>query len=248
MPPENTNPVAKSEASEFEFDTPQAGNPRIRKRSLKGKPASGTTAPAPSPDSLASAPAPSPDQPRPAVYAHPATGATPASSEPRPTYVRPSTGAPTGPAPAQPSGVLYYSNGPHKEASMKTTPLSQAARPAPTSASQPIPQRTVAAAAATAAQAPINRQASVPQAMPGGHATSAPSHPTPASSAGRPVSGPSTSPHAAASSGTSRAVSTTVAGPASPSKPAGGFRLPRQHRASDARAEIGGRNSEPDRL
>jgi hypothetical protein len=240
MPPENTNPVVKGEVSEFEFDKPQGGSSRIRKRSLKVKPAAenAPTTPASTP---ASAPAPSPDQPRPAVYVQPAAGAAPASTDQRPAPVRPSTGEPSALAASQPSGVLYYSNGPHKEASMKTTPLSQAARPAPASASQPIPQRTAAAAAATAAQAPINRSASAPQSAAASSAAQAPvqrsassapasaaSHTAHApahvgSAAARP-SGTTTSAAASpapASSGASRAISTTIASPASSSKPAG---------------------------
>jgi cell division protein FtsB len=105
---------------------------------------------------------------------------------------------------------------------MKTTPLSQAARPAPSSGSQPIPQRTVAAAAATAAQAPINRSASASQAATAVHSAPTNSYATPSStSTVRSASSTPAPSHAAAPSNTSRAVSTTVAGPASTSKPAG---------------------------
>jgi hypothetical protein len=222
MPPENTNPVAKSEVSEFDFDKPQTGNPRIRKRSLKVHPPAAETAPA-------SKPAPALAQPQPAVYAQPAAASSAAPGEPRPAYVRPSTGEPSAPAPSQPSGVLYYSNGPHKEASMKTTPLSQAARPAstPASASQSIPQRTAAAAAATAAHAPINRAATAPQAAASSHAHTTSHGASGYGTTGQAAAGSSTARPAGSatpapsgsSAGVSRTLSTSIASPAS--KPAG---------------------------
>lgn len=233
MPPENTNPVAGSEVSEFEFDKPQTANPRIRKRNLKVKPAAESAAAQPASTASASAPAPMPDQPRAGVYAQPASSA----GAPRATTsVRPSTGAPTAPPAAQPSGVLYYSNGPHKEASMNTSP--QAARPASTGASQPIPQRTAAAAAATAAHAPINRSAAPTPSSASNAAIPSTGYRPPTSSAASTTSHASThqagASHSASSSprpssstasptsGTTvRALSTTVAGPSSSSKPAG---------------------------
>jgi len=228
MPPENTDPVTKTEPNEFDFESAKAESPRIRKRSLKSKAAAGTAAANP-PTAQAARPAVTPDQPRTAVYAQPVAPA----SESRPAHVRPSTGEPierpqTGPA----SGVLYYTSAsnPQKTAAARTSHATQPTRPvaAPT---QPVSPRP----ATTSMQTPTNlRPASTPHSNPTrpaatGHATH-----TPQMSSSRPVTGAASTPQTSsarpaptatpASSGATaaRAVSTTVAAPAaSASRPAG---------------------------
>jgi cell division protein FtsB len=238
MPPENTSPVAKSGTSEFEFEALQPENPRMKKRNLKVKSAVENVAPAAS----ASGPAPASGQPRPAVYAQPAAAAQP-TSESRPTYMRPS-GTAERPQPAPATGVLYYSsqNGPRKEDSMKSTTPQQAARPA-TASTQPVPQRPAAAAShtasprpASAASQPFSQRssstASTPQASPSrpagatptnvsSHSNAAASSFAPGVSHAAPASRPASSTAASgATAGATRAVSTTVAGPSSTSRPA----------------------------
>jgi hypothetical protein len=231
MPPENTDPVTKTETNEFDFESAKAENPRIRRRSLKTKPAAENTAVS-APATQPARPAITPDQPRPAVYAQPVT----ASGDTRPAPVRPSTGEPVEkPQSAPATGVLYYSNNPQKAAGARTTPAAtQSARtsPAPT---QPASARPTT----TSMQNPITRPATTSHSAPTrpaatGHATHAKSHSThtPQMSSARPVTGSATTPQtsftrpvtgSATTQQTSaaRAVSTTVASPASSSRPSG---------------------------
>jgi hypothetical protein len=218
MPPENTDPVAKTEPSEFDFAASQAENPRLKKRSLKGK------APEQPAASTSETPRPSitPDQPR-STTGYTSPSATQAG-EPRPTYVRPgSAPAAEKPQPA-PSGVLYYSTAPQKDAAPKTNPLpNPASRPA-TAPTQPASHRP---STPTPMQTPsTSRPASSPQP--------APNRPAGASTAGATASRPagaasSTASTGASATGATRAVSTTVAGPAASSRPGG---------VSDYRANI----------
>ncbi len=213
MPQENTNPAAKTEPVEFEFNAPLPENPRMRKRNLKVR------TPA---ESAASAPAAQPTPERAqaaAVYAQPAAATHTAPSGP--VYARPSdTAERTQPAPA--SGVLYYSSNPgtKKEDSMKSLPHPQAAA-RPTTASQSTTLRAAASASQPAAARPATGEsysqrstsaASTPQASgsrPAAAASTTAS--SPFSSAGHASSG--SRPSSPASSSPSRAVSTTVASP-----------------------------------
>jgi hypothetical protein len=220
MPPENTNPVAKTEPVEFEFDAPPPENPRMRKRNLKVRAAAETNPAVPA--RLAT----EREQPA-AVYAQPA--AVTHTAPTGPVYARPSaTAERTPPAPA--SGVLYYSSNPgtKKEDSMKSIPHPQAAA-RPTTASQPTTLRAAAGASPSATARPATGDsysqrstaaASTPQASParsaGAASASASSHSSVSSHAGS-----ASRPASAATSSPSRAVSTTVASPSSSARPAG---------------------------
>jgi cell division protein FtsB len=231
MQPENTNPAAKTETSEFEFDAPQLGNSRIRKRNLKGKPAAQTDANPPA----ASRPAPAAGPQRPAVYAQPAAATHSAPGTAQPAYVRPS-GTDERPQPAPASGVLYYSspNGSkdaakaHSPSPVRSTSATPAAVHQRTSAapsfyrapvaSQPVSQRPAAASTPPSAR-PVgstNTPVSNPHPSTG---SSTPATSSAASSASRPAGG-TTSSTGSAAAGSARAVSTTVAAPSSSSRPA----------------------------
>jgi hypothetical protein len=234
MPPENTDPVTKTETNEFDFESAKAENPRIRRRSLKTKPAAENTAVS-APATQPARPAITPDQPRPAVYAQPVT----ASGDTRPAPVRPSTGEPVEkPQSAPATGVLYYSNNPQKAAGARTTPAAtQSARtsPAPT---QPASARPTT----TSMQNPITRPATTSHSAPtrpaatghaaSSHATSHATH-TPQMSSTRPVTSSASTPQMTSSrpatgststpqTSAARAVSTAVAASSSSSsRPAG---------------------------
>jgi hypothetical protein len=227
MPPENSNPVTKSETNEFDFESAKTENPRIRKRSLKSKSSAQAAAPIP-PSAQVSRPAITPDQPRAAVYAQPAA----APSQPQPTYVRPSTGEPVEkPQSAPATGVLYYSNSPQKDAGARTTPTAaQPTRPVAAS-TQPAPHRP----ATKPMQTPSHlRPASTSHSAPTrpastGHAASSHSIHTPQMSTSRPISSVASTPQSSpsrpasgtTSTGATRAVSTAVASPSAASRPAG---------------------------
>jgi len=243
MPPENTDPVTQTGTNEFEFESTKPEAPRIRKRSLKSKPAAGTSSVNP-PATQATRPAATPDAPRTAVYAQPVSPA----ADSRPAQVRPSTGEPIEKPQAGPaSGVLYYTSAsnPQKTAGARTNPAATqptrpvaastqpvSPRPATTSmqsssnfrapsASHSNPTRPTATGHAThtpqmSSSRPVTSAASTPQMTSSRPATSAAS--TPQTSATRPASAATTT-----SSMAARAVSTTVASPApsSSSRPAG---------------------------
>jgi hypothetical protein len=232
MPPENTDPVAKTQPAELDFDTAPTENPRIKKRSLKARATTPPTQAAASPEgSRASL---TPDQPR------PTTGYSPATSTASPGhtgYVRPGT-SPNAEKPQAPtpSGVLYYSNGPKDAAAKMNSSAPTASRPAtaPTQpafqrpATTPMPTTSTSRPASTPQQAPNpNRPTGAATGNgPSGHSTQQTPTSRPASST---PSGAHAGTSAAASASTSRAVSTTVAGPASSSRPGG---------VSDYRANI----------
>ena len=219
MPPENTDPVAKTQPAELDFDAPPTENPRIKKRSLKARattpPTQSAAAAQPEP---ARAPA-TPDQPRPTGYVPPA--ATSGTSNPT-GYTRPGAApAAEKPQPAAPSGVLYYSNGPQKDAAPKTAaPAAEASHPA-TAPTQPASQRP-----ATSMPMPTSstsRPASTPQHTPN-RPPGTTSHTAQQAPASRPAGATASQPASAP-----RTVSTTVAAPAAASRPGG---------VSDYRANI----------
>lgn len=148
MPPDNTNPVAKTESSEFEFEAKQQDNPRLKKRNLK---AAAQTA-------GANVSRPATEQARPAVYAQPAAATHSTPAEERPAYARPS-GTEQRPSPAPATGVLYYSSTAPKRPEAMKAPLSpsQATRlasGAAQAASHSLPQRTAASQQRAAAASP----------------------------------------------------------------------------------------------
>jgi hypothetical protein len=222
MPPENTDPVAKTTPAELDFDAPAVENPRIKRRSLKAR------ATTPPPQAAASSPEPTrtaatPDQPRPSTQTPSSTsGNVPSHTG----YIRPGAApAAEKPQQANPSGVLYYTNGPQKDAAPKaTSPSTQAARPASAS-HQPTYQRPATTPMQTS---PTSRPASTPQHNPtrpvgASTAGTTSSHATQQAPASRPAGA------APSSTGAARAVSTTVAGPSAASRPGG---------VSDYRANI----------
>jgi hypothetical protein len=230
MPPENTDPVAKTQPAELDFEAAPTENPRIKKRSLKVRPTVPPTQGAPSPETARASL--TPDQPRPTSY----SSTAPTGTSSHTGYVRPGTTPAAKPQADAPSGVLYYSNGPKDAAAKTTFPAPTASRP-PTAPTQPASQRPATTPMSTSF---TSRPASTPQqtptrptgaASPGNGPTGHSS--TQQAPASRPAASTPSGGHAgtgaSASAPAPRTVSTTVAGPASSSRPGG---------VSDYRANI----------
>jgi len=157
--PDNSIPAPHSDPEvqpgEFDFAKPVEEHPRVRRRSLKLKPAAslkpGTGAPAPSHEIISEAPPQTAETVAPEEQAEPTSVRTTTA---QPAQTRSGTASPsnksTSTQPASPHGTrpatLYYSTGARKEkedpSPMKSTPT---ASPAPsTSSTSPTPVRTAA--------------------------------------------------------------------------------------------------------
>jgi cell division protein FtsB len=224
MPPENTDPVAKTQPAELDFEAPAVENPRIKRRSLKGRATTTTPTQASSMSPEPTRAAVTPDQPRSSLQTlSPATGNAPSHTG----YTRPGT-TPAAEKPQQPtpSGVLYYTNGPQKDAAPKASSATTPAAHPASASHQPTSQRPATTPMQTS---PTSRPASTPQPNPtrpvgSSTAGTASSHATQQTPTSRPAA--STPP----GTGAARAVSTTVAGPSPSSSRPGGV--------SDYRANI----------